>query len=59
MAQGTIERLIVNSSSEEPARHWRYGGQTHGLALREGRRPAGHVVASPLPCSWRYLFQAV
>ena len=47
MARATIERLIVNSPYEEPARHWRYGRTTRLFDLADGRRPAGYVVASP------------
>ena len=46
MAQTTIDRLIVNSPYEEPARHWRYDRTTRLFDLAEGRRPAGYVVAS-------------
>ena len=47
MARATIDRLIVNSPFEEPARHWRYDRTTRLFDLAEGRRPAGYVVASP------------
>lgn len=46
MARTTIDRLIVNSPYEEPARHWRYDRETRTFDLVEGRRPAGYVVAS-------------
>ena len=46
MAQETIDRLIVNSPYEEPARHWSYDRATRLFDLAEGRRPAGYVVAS-------------
>jgi type III restriction enzyme len=46
MAQATIDRLIINSPYEEPARHWRYERETRLFDLVEGRRPAGYVVAS-------------
>jgi len=46
MAQATIDRLIINSPYEEPARHWRYDRETRLFSLEEGRRPAGYVVAS-------------
>ena len=46
MAQTTIDRLIINSPYEEPARHWRYDRETRLFSLEEGRRPAGYVVAS-------------
>lgn len=46
MGKSTIDRLIVNSPYEEPARHWRYDHETRLFDLVEGRRPAGYVVAS-------------
>ena len=46
MPQSTIDRLIINSPYEEPARHWRYDRTTRLFDLAEGRRPAGYVVAS-------------
>ena len=45
-ARSTIDRLIVNSPYEEPARHWRYDRKTRRFDLAPGRRPAGYVVAS-------------
>jgi type III restriction enzyme len=47
MPRTTIDRLIINSPYEEPARHWRYDRETRTFDLVEGRRPAGYVVASP------------
>jgi type III restriction enzyme len=41
-----IDKLIINSPYEEPARHWRYERETRNFNLEEGRRPAGYVVAS-------------
>lgn len=46
MPRTTIDRLIINSPYEEPARHWRYERETRLFDLVEGRRPAGYVVAS-------------
>ena len=46
MARATIDRLIVNSPYEEPARHWRHGRTTRLFDLADRRRPAGYVVAS-------------
>lgn len=46
MPQDTINRLVVNSPYEEPSRHWRYRRETRLFDLREGRRPAGYMVAS-------------
>ena len=45
-ARTTIDRLIINSPYQEPARHWRYERETRTFHLAEGRRPAGYVVAS-------------
>ena len=42
-----IDALIVNSPYEEPGRHWFYDRDTRLFELRDGRRPAGYVVASP------------
>jgi type III restriction enzyme len=44
--RATIDRLIINSPYEEPARHWHYERQTRTFDLVEGRRSAGYVVAS-------------
>ena len=46
MAQKTIDRLIINSPYEEPARHWHYDRETRLFSLIDGRRQAGYVVAS-------------
>jgi hypothetical protein len=45
-ARTTIDRLIINSPYQEPARHWRYERGTRTFDLAQGRRPAGYVVAS-------------
>ena len=45
--RGSIDRLIINSPYEEPARHWRYERETRLFDLLAGRRPAGYVVATP------------
>ena len=46
MGRATIDRLIVNSPYEEPARHWHYDRGSRLFDLAEGRRPAGYVMAS-------------
>jgi len=46
MARTTIDRLIINSPYAEPEKHWRYERETRSFDLRDGRRPAGYVVAS-------------
>ena len=45
-AKAAINRLIVNSPYEEPARYWKYDRRARLFDLAEGRRPAGYVVAS-------------
>ncbi len=47
MPQTAIDRLIVNSPYEEPARHWSHDRTTRLFDLEDGRRPAGYVVATP------------
>src|SRR5258708_10605545 len=47
MATTTIDRLIVNSPYQEPARYWQYDRDSRTFSLVEGkRRPAGYVIAS-------------
>ncbi len=46
MPQATIDRLIVNSPYAEPAKHWSYDRERLGFELKDGRRPAGYVIAS-------------
>jgi len=47
MPRATIDRLIINSPYEEPARHWRYDRESRTFELVAGRRPAGYVMATP------------
>jgi len=42
----TIDRLIINSPFKEPEQYWSYDRETRSFSLKEGRRPAGYVVAS-------------
>jgi type III restriction enzyme len=42
----SIDRLIINSPYEEPKRYWSYNRETRTFSLKDGRRPAGYVVAS-------------
>ena len=42
----SIDRLIINSPYEEPARYWRYNRESRTFSLAEGRRPAGYVIAT-------------
>ena len=46
MSKATIDKLIINSPYEEPAKHWHYDRQKRLFDLVEGRRSAGYVVAS-------------
>ena len=41
-----INKLIINSPYEEPQRYWEYIREKREFILKEGRRPAGYVVAS-------------
>ncbi|MCC7510005.1 MAG: DEAD/DEAH box helicase family protein, partial [Planctomycetes bacterium] len=43
---GKIDQLIINSPFERPAAHWTYERETQQFKLKEGRRPAGYVVAT-------------
>lgn len=40
MDRTTIDRLIILSPYDEPARHWRYERETRRFDRTEGRRPA-------------------
>lgn len=44
--KSSIDKLIINSPYEEPARYWSYDRETRAFALKKGRRPAGYIVAS-------------
>ncbi|MBP7232753.1 MAG: DEAD/DEAH box helicase family protein [Syntrophaceae bacterium] len=41
-----IDKLIINTPYEEPQKYWEYIRDTREFVLRDGRRPAGYVVAS-------------
>jgi len=41
-----IDKLIINSPYVEPTRYWEYIRDTREFILKDGRRPAGYVVAS-------------
>lgn len=43
----TITKLIINSPFEEPAEHWFYNREARDFHIKDGRRPAGYVVATP------------
>lgn len=42
----TIDRLIINSPFKEPEQYWSYDRETRSFSLKDGRRPAGYVIAS-------------
>jgi type III restriction enzyme len=46
MAEGKIDKLIINSPYEEPTYHWSYDRATRLFDKKDGRRPAGYIVAS-------------
>lgn len=41
-----IDKLIINSPYKEPEQYWNYDRGTRNFSLKEGRRPAGYVIAS-------------
>lgn len=41
-----IDKLIINSPYEEPREYWKYDPKTRSFERKQGRRPAGYVVAS-------------
>ena len=43
----TIPKLIVNSPFEEPVKHWFYNREDRDFVIKDGRRPAGYVMATP------------
>ncbi|MEW6574282.1 MAG: BPTD_3080 family restriction endonuclease [Bacillota bacterium] len=46
MGKKVIDQLIINSPYEEPKQYWSYNRETRLFSLKEGRRPAGYVIAS-------------
>lgn len=42
-----IDKLIINSPYNEPKYYWHYDREHRRFEKREGRRPAGYVVATP------------
>lgn len=44
--KASIDRLIINSPYVEPTRYWSYDRETRNFTLKDGRRPAGYIVAS-------------
>ncbi|MGH7287293.1 MAG: hypothetical protein ACREI8_04670, partial [Myxococcota bacterium] len=51
---GGIDHLIINSPFTEPAEHWAYEREAKRFVRREGRRPAGYVIATPGIDSQKY-----
>jgi len=43
----SIEKLIINSPHEEPSQHWFYDRENRDFYIKEGRRPACYVMATP------------
>ena len=46
MAAGGIDHLIINSPFAEPSAYWEYERERQRFLRRDGRRPAGYVMAS-------------
>ena len=46
MGETTIDHLIINSPYEEPKHYWSYDRESRTFDQKEGRRPAGYVIAS-------------
>ncbi len=42
-----IDKLILNNPYEEPQKHWLYERETRDFSIKEGRRPAGYIKATP------------
>ncbi|MFQ5752694.1 MAG: DEAD/DEAH box helicase family protein, partial [bacterium] len=42
-----IDKLIINSPYEEPKHYWFYDRENRDFHIRDGRRPAGYVMATP------------
>ncbi len=43
----SIDKLIINSPHEEPKHHWFYDRENRDFSIKNGRRPAGYVMATP------------
>lgn len=46
MNKATIDQLIINSPYKKPDKYWSYDRESRLFNLKDGRRPAGYVVAS-------------
>lgn len=47
MENGKIDKLIINSPYEEPKHYWEYIRESRSFIKKEGRRPAGYLIATP------------
>lgn len=43
----SIDKLIINSPHQEPRQHWFYDRENRDFYIKQGRRPAGYVIATP------------
>ena len=43
----TIDKLIINGPYDEPKRHWVYDRERRDFSIKDGRRPAGYIMATP------------
>jgi len=41
-----IDKLIINTPYEEPKKFWSYEREQRSFILKDGRRPAGYIIAS-------------
>lgn len=46
MAKG-IDKLIINSPYHEPKKYWLYDREHRKFSIKNGRRPAGYLIATP------------
>src|SRR6266699_1576551 len=47
MGTKTIDQLIINAPFDEPTKYWSYDRTSRTFELKEGRRPAGYIIATP------------
>ena len=47
MAKEKIDHLIINSAFEEPKYHWEYDPASGLFEMKDGRRRAGYIIATP------------
>jgi len=41
-----IDQLIINSTYQEPKNYWSYERESRSFSCKDGRRPAGYIIAS-------------